>query len=125
MLAVVELVAVARLEHFEAIRAQKIDCILVQLTKVHYNITIERRTEIANLKKNNHIYNQNPSGCLREQSIAVWLLRSTFSYLFGGYLTHVGHFTRLVKVFHMMQKERRALERQFTDLAESYMEKKN
>lgn len=50
VLVVVELIAVARLEHFEAVRAQKIDCVLVELTEVNYNIIVERGTEIANLK---------------------------------------------------------------------------
>lgn len=46
---VVELVAVAGLEHFETVRAQKIACVLVELTEMKYYIVVERRTEIANL----------------------------------------------------------------------------
>lgn len=46
---VVELIAVAGLEHFEAVWAQKISGVLVELTEVNYNVIVERRAETANL----------------------------------------------------------------------------
>lgn len=107
---VVELIAVAGLEHFEAVWAQKISGVLVELTEVNYNVIVERRAEIANLnnKKIPHVQflkNRIHYGHKFFRQIRV-------------YLTHVGHFPRLVKVFHVMQKEGSVLKMQLTDFAE-------
>lgn len=63
MLAEVELIAVAGLEHFEAVRALKIDCVLVELTEVSNNVIVERRSEIANLNNKNTLHSISESTC--------------------------------------------------------------